>query len=125
MGMIVPARRRLAVRTFAAFALNGALDTGRYDDLGVDEVGAAIDDGTVFAFLERRLGADYRLGWLSEDDRAGLADEWGRYRDAIDARRKLLVERNGLCLLVAYVIQGIQEDAISAEEQQQVWARQN
>jgi hypothetical protein len=100
---------RLTARTYAAFALTGALDTGRYDDLSVDEIRPAIDDGSVFAFLERRLGSDYRLGRLSDGERAELADEWMHCSNAIDARRTSLVERNGLCLLIAYVVNGIQK----------------
>ena len=116
---------QLFKRTYAAFALTGALDTGRYDDLTVEEIRPSIDDGTVFAFLARRLGSDYRLGWFSEDERRELADEWARSSNAIDARRKLLVERNGLCLLLASTINGIQGDAFDVEEQQEPWNRRN
>ena len=79
----------------------------------------------MFVFLERRLGSDCRFGWFSEDERRELADEWMRCSDAIDARKKLLVERNGLCLLLAYLINGIQGDAFDAEEQQEPWNRRN
>ena len=115
----------LSARTYAAFALNGALDTGRYADLTTEEVVPSIEDGTIFAFLERRLGEDYRLGWLSEEHKAEFADEWDRFYNAIDSRRKFLVERNGLCLLLAYVLQGIQDDAMRAEEQRELWGRRN
>ena len=116
---------RLAARTYAAFALNGALDTGRYADLSIDELRPAIDAGRVFPLLEQRLGADYRLGWLSDEERAELSDEWSRFSNGLDARRNLLIGRNGLCLLIAYVLEGIQQDAQRAEGQDAPWNRMN
>jgi hypothetical protein len=80
----------------------------------------------VFAFLEQRLGVDYRLlGWLSDEERAVLTAEWRWYSSGIDARRKLLVERHGLCLLIAYVLQGIQQAEIDVEELRAPWNRRN
>ena len=116
---------RLAARTYTAFMLNAALDTGKYADLGVDEIRASINDGTVFVLLEQRLGEKLSPSWLSAEERAELADEWMRYSEAIDARGKLGIERNGLCLLIAYVLEGLQQDAQHAEGQDAPWNRMN
>jgi len=97
--------------TFLGFYLNGAAGSGRYDDISIADMKQAIRAGTVFDVLERRLGHDVDLSILDNDDRAELLREWRGLADDVDEDRKLCVERNGLCLLVAYLLEGIQQRA--------------
>lgn len=94
-------------RTVLAFELLHELDRGRTAD--VETVKAQIAAGTLFE-------------WLSEEFPDGLWD-WGRYTDEekselldnfdalaqdLDETRKLVVEHNGLALLLAYCLSRIQ-----------------
>lgn len=48
------------------------------------------------------------LSVLSPADRDEINDEWESTVNAVDEARKMCVDRNGLCLLVAYILEGIQ-----------------
>ena len=67
-----------------------------------------IRDGTVFKYLRKKLKKDIDLSLLSSDDMEELNDEWAEFVDEIDEGEKMCVDKNGLCLLVAYVLEGIQ-----------------
>lgn len=66
----------LTTLTFIAFDVNSAIDSGRYDDLGIDEVKSKIEAGTIFTFLRTRLGTDMDLSILGQEDEAELLAEW-------------------------------------------------
>lgn len=99
---------RIAQLTFLGFYLNGALGSGKYDDISIEEVKGKIRDHTIFDYLKARLGMDIDLSVLSPEDRQELNDEWEGLADNVDEARKMCVDRNGLCLLVAYLLEGIQ-----------------
>jgi hypothetical protein len=99
---------RITYLTFLAFYLNGALDTGKYADLIVHEVASQIEAGTIFDFLRHRLTNDVDLGIFDTSKETQLIAEWQDMSAAINARRKFGVENNGLCLLIAYLLEGIQ-----------------
>jgi hypothetical protein len=99
---------RITALTFIAFYLNGAMDSGRYDDLSIAEVKLKIEGGTIFNFLRERLGNDIDLSILDKADEAELLAEWQDLLAAVNERRKMAVERRGLTLLVAYLLEGIQ-----------------
>ncbi|HEX8553469.1 MAG TPA: hypothetical protein VF695_02070 [Sphingomonas sp.] len=99
---------KITMLTFVAFYLNGAMDSGRYDDLGIDEVKREIEAGTIFPFLRARLGNDIDLSILQPADEAELLAEWQDLLAAVNERRKMGIKRRGLTLLVAYLLEGIQ-----------------
>lgn len=102
---------RISQLTFLGFYLNGALGSGKYDDISIAEVKGRIRNHTIFDYLKEKLGMDVDLSNLSPEDRQELNDEWERTADAVDESRKFCVDRNGLCLLVAYILEGIQSRA--------------
>ena len=97
--------------TALGFYLNGALGSGQYDDISIAAVKQAIDEGAIFDLLEDQLGKDVDLSLLYNDDRAELLDEWRSILNAVDEGRKFAIREGspGLCLLVAYLFQGIQQ----------------
>ncbi len=105
---------RVTQLTFLAFQLNGALGSGRYDNVSIPCIKKAIEDGTVLDFLDSRMGSDIDLSLLEESDRAELLKEWRSVVNAVDENRKMCVEKNGLCLLVAYLLEGIQQRVSAA-----------
>jgi hypothetical protein len=87
-----------------AQALNSALGSGRYHDITYKDVRERIDDGTIFEFLEERLGLRVVLSTLRPVDRLELLLEWDDFRletPLFDCHR------SGLCLLVSYLLEGI------------------
>jgi hypothetical protein len=94
--------------TFIGFYLNGALGSGKYDEISIEEVKARIRDHTIFDYLKTKLGSDIDLSVLSPEDRLELNSEWEDLADAVDEARKMCVDKNGLCLLMAYLLEGIQ-----------------
>ncbi len=99
---------RITNLTFLAFYINGAIDSGKYSDVSISLIADQIEAGTIFAFLQARLADDIDLSILDEAKRKELLSEWQDLLAAVNARRKFGVEKNGLCLLVAYLLEGIQ-----------------
>jgi len=94
--------------TFLAFSINSAIDTGEYDHITVEIVGRHIEAGSVFSYLQNELKEDLDLSIFDAATKAQLLVEWQDLLNAVDARRKFGVRRSGLCLLVAYLVEGIQ-----------------
>lgn len=94
--------------TLLAFELNAALDTGKYNDISCQEITDQIEQETIFNFLESQLQGDIDLSLHDDADRQELMKEWLDFFLAIDAPRKFGVKNNGLCLLIAYLLEGIQ-----------------
>jgi len=99
---------RISTLTGMAFYLNGALGSGKYDGVSISEVKGRIESRDIFPYLEQTLGEDIDLSLVTADGRRELNEEWADMAIAIDEARKMCVVRNGLCLLVAYLLEGIQ-----------------
>lgn len=99
---------RITNLTFLAFYLNSALDTGKYANVTYREVANHIEAGDIFDFLASRLAGDIDLSNLDAAKREELTAEWRDMLHAMSARRKFGVEKNGICLVMAYVLEGIQ-----------------
>ncbi len=97
---------RISQLTFIAFYLNSELDSGEHTDCTVEEVSQHIKAGTIFDYLRNILGDDIEI--LDSSDQQVLITEWKGYLSVMDTRRKLGVENKGLCLLIAYLLEGIQ-----------------
>lgn len=99
---------KISALTFIAFCINGAIDTGRYDSIDIDDVRTKIRAGTIFVYLNDTLGKDIDLTILDQIMEAELLEEWQELEAAVNARKKFGVERRGLPLLIAYLLEGIQ-----------------
>jgi len=99
---------RITILTMIAFELNAALDSGKHE-ISFHDVHRHLQAGSVFSFLKQRLGAEIDLSLLMDDKEQLLVSEWQGFSNAIDSRRKFGVQKNGLCLLLAYAIQSIQQ----------------
>lgn len=85
--------------------LNSLLDSGKYDDITIDEIESRIDDGTVLEWLQERVGTDATIA----SHFRGPEREWylgglQAIHDAYsgDEGRKWGVRRKGLALLLAW-----------------------
>ena len=94
--------------TGLAFELNHAIDAGHAGEITVDAVKDNIRSGKIFDFLEAQLAGDLDISLFYNDDRAELIAEWRSLADSVDEERKFGVSRDGICLLIAYIVEGIQ-----------------
>lgn len=83
------------------------LDRG--ETLDIDETREHLEDGSLFAWLKSRFGEDLGLSLYGAADQAEVLDRFASLANAVDARRKFGVERNGLALLAAYCFEMLQE----------------
>ena len=87
-----------------AIQLNGAIDTGQYSHLSVPVVVEEIKSGDIFAMLKRELPASvWEISRLTDVDRHTLTKMWKMAADGFEPRQ-YHVERNGLALLIAYLL---------------------
>jgi hypothetical protein len=87
-----------------AIQLNGAVDTGSYAHLSVPIVIKEIQDGDIFGLLERELPTSvWEIAKLTDVDRHTLSKIWKPMAEHFEPRQHH-VERNGLALLVAYLL---------------------
>lgn len=100
---------RISRLTFIGFYLNGAISSGNYADISIDDVKEKIRKHTLFEYLESKLGAGIGLNVLTPEDKQVLMTGWKSLADNVDEARRMRVDRNGLCLLVA----------VSTDKQQQ------
>ena len=87
-----------------AIQLNGAAESGRFDHVTIALIVSQLEGGRVFQFLQRELPAKvWEICKLSDVDRHELSREWTMLAKAYDPEQ-FHVTRNGLALLVAYVL---------------------
>jgi len=88
--------------------INKAIDDGE-TYLPIEEVRTAAREGRIFEFMRSRVPHHERLSighWTAEDE--AVINEWCM---ALNLDRSFYVEKRGLCLLQAFVIQMMEEAA--------------
>lgn len=88
---------------------NALLDTGKFDDLTLDDVNQHMAAGTVSSFLVDRFGREIDLSFMEPGDWTDLTDDWQRLHNALDPGRKMGVWNKGLCLLLGYALELYQQ----------------
>ena len=87
-----------------AIQLNGAAESGRFDHITTMVIGGELERDRIFECLERELPAKvWEICKLSDIDRHQLAQEWRNMARAYDSEQ-FHVSRNGLAMLVAYIL---------------------
>ena len=90
--------------------LIAASDTGKFDKLNIDDVRLHASGGTISKFIQETFGGDSDFSMLKVEDWKSLDEEILSMDNAIDSRRKFGVENRGLSLLMAWSLQGVQND---------------
>jgi hypothetical protein len=96
--------------TYIILELNGALDTGKYDDIPMQVASQHIKAGDLVSWLKASVpDADLSLltGEFADEYQSALADIYAGY--AGSERRKWGVERRALCLLIAWTNELVQQ----------------
>jgi hypothetical protein len=87
-----------------AIQLNGAADSGHFDHITTAEILRVLQSGDAFDFLARELPASvWEISKLTDVDRHTLSHHWRMLATAYEPQQ-FHVSRNGLALLVAYVL---------------------
>jgi len=92
--------------TILGFELNHLLDEGQ--TVSLEEVEKKIKAGVIFDWLSEKY-SDIDLSLYAPKDREELNSFFDNLLNAVDAQRKMGVKNNGLSLLLAYCIEGIQQ----------------
>jgi len=106
----------LSYLTGMGFYVNGAIESKKYDHLTIEVIKEQIRKGTLFTFLEEELGNDIDLSLWKNEDKEKMNEEWDSFANAIDESRKLCVENNGLSLIMAYILESLQERVMQNEK---------
>lgn len=81
----------------------GAIDTGKYQQIGMKEIEEHIESGDLIPFLGKTLGEDVDLSIVEADDASAIN---AKYLDLwlgnLNRERKWGIRNSGLCLLVAW-----------------------
>ena len=102
--------------TLIILNVNALIDSGKYADISIDDIHTAIEGKRVLRFLKERAGSDIDLSIHLESDAYGdfetyfedmFENIYGGY--AGQERRKWGVENSGLCLVVAWTNEIIQQ----------------
>jgi len=91
--------------TFLSFCLNSLLD----QELKLDyqETIEQIEKGRIFEWLKTKFGDNIDLSLYETADKEALLELFNNLLD-VNARKKFMVEKNGISLLLAYCIEGVQ-----------------
>lgn len=95
---------KLGFLTYFIGEMNAAIDTGKHQDISIEEVERHIENGDLIPYLKDRLKGDVDLSLydaaLSVELNEKLVDILAAYKG--QERRKWGVSNSGLCLLVAW-----------------------
>ena len=108
---------KLSPFTSLAMQLNAAIDSGKYANIGMPEVKRHLHDGSIFKFLEEKVGEDVDLSLLTSPDSCypGFVEYYNKRMESMvnayagNESRKWGVEKQGLCLLLAWTLEMIQQ----------------
>lgn len=94
--------------TFLGFYLNSLVDSGEF--ISLSEMKKAIDNKSVFCFLKSQYKDRLDISLYTEEELTRLEEFFYGLNNVVDEQRKMGIEKNGLCLLIAYCFQAIQHD---------------
>lgn len=108
---------KLSALTVLILNINSLIDSGKYDDITIEDIRRRIDDGTILRYLKQRAGNDIDLTLYLDHPAAyqGFEDFYVNYLQATydayggDERKRWGVEKKGLCLLLAWTNEIIQQ----------------
>lgn len=103
---------RIARLTVVASGISEAMGSGKYH-ITYQEIIRRIRDGTVFDFLSNEVDIMVPISILTPADKLELLIEWEDMIGCIGPFRQD-TNNNGLCLLMGYLLEGIQRRASSS-----------
>lgn len=99
---------RLSSITYFIFNINRASDTGRHNDIIVEETWEHIKSADLLDHLTKRLGSDADFSILQSRDQGDLLVQGLKALTSTQVPEDWGIKRNGLCLLIAMATELIQ-----------------
>jgi hypothetical protein len=96
--------------TKLAMQLISAIDSGRYDDIPVAEIRRHIRNGDLLEYLEGRMYQYVDGRFLEPTEKLELAMDLAQLEAKRSPCHDFGVEKNGLCLLLGYLLDSIDGD---------------
>lgn len=107
---------KLTALTLLILEINHLIDTGKYDHITIQDIGRHLEDETIFEYLKEVTANDIDLSLLVADSPyPGFKDFYIDYMKSMynaysgNERRKWGIENKGLCLLLAWTNEIIQQ----------------
>lgn len=94
--------------TYLGFYFNSLVDAGEF--LELRETHKKMRDKKLFDWLMSMYSDRLDISLFSKDDLKAIEDFFESMSIATDEYRKMGIERNGLCLLVAYCLEAAQRE---------------
>lgn len=99
--------------TLLIYYLNRLLDTGRYDDITLEDVSSHIEDGSILQFIQTRAGEDVHFDIFLKSTTFGNFESFyvTYVQSLLDVYgdNKWGVSNRGLCLLIALTNEILQQ----------------
>jgi len=109
---------KLTPFTMLIMELNAIIDAGKYNYITIAQIEEHMRSRTVFQFLKQELKNDIDLSFLTspESPYPGFMDYYLKRMESLvnaysgNERRKWGIEHPGLCLLLAWTVEIVQQD---------------
>ena len=92
--------------TYLGFIFNALLDEGKF--LNLSETHKKIEEKQLFEWLTERFDENIDIGLFSKEELNEIEDFFLSLSICVDENKKMGVFNNGLCLLVAYCFEALQ-----------------
>ena len=119
---------KVSALTLLISNVNCLLDSGKYAEISIDDVHQAIEGEGILRFLKSRCGDDIDLSLYLKSNTYG--DFEALYEAAMqaiynayagDERKKWGVEKSGLCLILAWTNQMVQNGGFLQTDEKLTW----
>lgn len=94
--------------TYLGFYLNSLVDSGEF--ISLSEVKIEISKRTVLSFLKSKYEDKFDISLYTKAELETIEDFFNGLNHAVDEQRKMGIEKNGLCLLIAYCLEALQNE---------------
>ncbi|MDD2762326.1 MAG: hypothetical protein PHH11_18760 [Methylomonas sp.] len=106
----------LTTLTFLGFYINAAIDHGKGSEISFEDIYQGLENETLFQDLERKLpnSFDFSLFPAGSEKEKELIAALQQAAGGLEGRegRKVGVENSGLSLLMAFILEAIQQEAM-------------
>ncbi|WP_139348535.1 hypothetical protein [Chryseobacterium sp. JV274] len=94
--------------TYLGFYLNSLVDSGEF--ISLSEIKIEISKRTVLSFLKSKYEDKFDISLYTKAELETIEDFFNGLNDVVDEQRKMGIEKNGLCLLIAYCFEALQHE---------------
>jgi len=94
--------------SFLGFYFNMLVDNGEF--INLSDTHDKLNNGGLFIWLKSIFGDRLDISLYTNEELNSIEEFFSSLSNAVDEERKMGITKNGLCLLVAYCFEGIQQN---------------